>query len=838
MVTARPVTSRTRSKSVVTVSQLGWESRAPLPLTPLIGRREELANACALLRRRSVRLLTLTGLGGIGKTRLAQELATELEEDFADGIVWISLAAIRDPEAVVPAIAATFGISGVAVADRLHRALRDSQLLLILDNFEQVIDAAPRVAELLMACPALQVLVTSRSRLRIRGERVLPVPPLSLRHETPGGGKVGGESLHHPPLTLQSEATTLFVERAQALESDLDVSGANASVVAEICQRLDGLPLAIELAAARVSHLALPALLARLERRLPLLVDGDRDLPARLQTMHNAIAWSYDLLTPAEQLLFRCLGAFDGGFRLDAVDEVFREFCAALATQDRLASVPATGQGDVLDLVASLIEKSLLNHEPDASETPRYAMLETVREFAGERLVAAGELEIARQAHGAYFLRRAEQEELAHVLLDGERRLDALEAERANMRVALAWWVDSGQPERLLAHAAALGGFWYARIQLKEGVEWLERALAGSDAATSPARARALTWLALISFLRGDMPGTESRGADALRMCQSRSDLACWASGACDGALLRPFTASYALYALGVARFHLGDPADASARFDEGRAISETIPDARIASVMAGRQIRSLGIVAGEQGNLDEAGNYYATALHLFQTFADTPGIRRSLGDLAYLAMQRGEYAEALTRFKEVLAQDRVGASTLALHDDLMGAAVSAMHQERSERAVHCLAATEALGERLGIDTFVPSERVAWDGAVAVAKRALGSVAFTRAWDAGKKMGPELAIAALLEIPTSQVTVEARPTLSERELEVLQLLVAGRTDREIGEALFISHRTVEFHVSRILSKLGVGKRSGAVAAALAAGMVDPPSATMQRAEAV
>lgn len=836
MVTARSVTAQDRAKSVAVVSQRSWDARAPLPLTPLIGRRDKVASACALLRRRSVRLLTFTGSGGIGKTRLAQEIAVELEPDFADGVVWISLAAIRDPEAVIAAISASLGITGVAVGDRLVRALRDSQLLLILDNFEQVVEAAPQIAELLAACPALQVLVTSRSRLRIRGERVLPIPPLSLQLEGTGSGKFGEEPLYHPPPTLQSEATTLFVERAQALEPDIDVSGANAAVVAQICQRLDGLPLAIELAAARVDHLALPALLERLEHRLPLLVGGDRDLPARLQTMYNAIAWSYDLLTPLEQLLFRCLGAFDGGFRLDAVEAVFRAFCTVLTAENSAAMADDASGHAVIDLVASLVDKSLLNHVPDASETPRYTMLETMREFATEQLAAVGELNAARQAHGGHFLRFAEQEELAHVLPDGEKRLEALEVERANMRAALAWWVESGQSERCLAHAAALGAFWYARIQLKEGQEWLEHVLGVNPAPPSPARARALVWLALISFLRGDMPGTERRSSDGLAMCRSLTSAPSWANTAAHDPSLRAFAESYALYALGVARFHLGDPGGATARFGEGRDVAAAIPDARLAAVMAGKQTRSMGIVAGEQGELDEAGRFYAEALRLFQSVADAAGIRRSLGDLAYLSMLRGDYADALAGFKEVLAQEQAGAASLAIHDDLMGAAISAIHNERSARAVHCLAATEALGERLGIDTYIPSERAAWDGATAVARRALGATAFAQAWAEGRAMWPEQAIAELLEIPTVQVMVEVRPILSERELEVLRLLVAGQTDRGIGEALFISHRTVEFHVSRILSKLGVSKRSGAVAAALAAGLVDPPGSNMPRAE--
>jgi DNA-binding NarL/FixJ family response regulator len=249
---------------------------------------------------------------------------------------------------------------------------------------------------------------------------------------------------------------------------------------------------------------------------------------------------------------------------------------------------------------------------------------------------------------------------------------------------------------------------------------------------------------------------------------------------------------------------------------------------------MVAKHTRSLGIVAGERGEFDEAGRLYGEALRRYQAIDHEPGIRRVLGDLAYLFLQRGDYAEAVERYKEIFAQERAGPPTLTIHDDLLGAAMAAAFLHRSESAVHCLAATEALGERLGLDTRIPSERSAWDGAVAVTRRALGEAAFARSWAIGRALRPEQAIAEVLAIPSAPSSAAGQITLSEREREVLRLLVTGMTDRAIGEALFISHRTVEYHVSRILTKLGVSKRSGAVAAALAAGLVDPPTAGLRQ----
>ncbi len=589
--------------SVFPSRQPGGAARAPrhnLPayLTPLIGREQTVQAGCALLRRAEVRLVTLIGTGGVGKTRLGVQLARDLLEVFADGVCFVPLAPIEEPDLVMPSIAQALGLkeSGDrSFLEEVQASLQGRHLLLLLDNFEQVVAAAPQLADLLGGCPELKILVTSRAVLRIQGEHEFPVPPLAL------------PDLQHLPETdvlAQNPAVMLFLQRARASQPDFQLTKANARALAEICVRLDGLPLAIELAAARLKVLPPQALLTRLHQRLQLLTGGARDVPGRQRTLRNTIAWSYDLLDAAEQRLFRRLSVFVGGCELSAVEAV------------------CTAPGDAAGM-ASLIDNSLVQQNAQEGEEPRFVLLETIREYGLERLATSGEMEATRNAHAAFYLALAEQGERE---LGGPQYLawlERLEREHDNLRAVLSWSLDPGMDEEIgqrrelgLWLARALRTFWITHAHLREGQTLLERAIAASAGAAPGLRAKVLVATANVMVVRRDWQRGEALAEAGLLLCREVGDQA--------GTAL-------ALSELGVCLTWKGEHARARSLLEESVALFRELGY----KGDLGWSVHALGELDTFQGKPVEARAHFEEALALFRELGDKYSIGTMLLMLA-----------------------------------------------------------------------------------------------------------------------------------------------------------------------------------------------------------
>ena len=615
----------------------------PEPATPLIGREREVAIARAVLglthpgksetsARPETRLLTLTGPGGAGKTRLSLHLASHLGVEFPDGAAFVSLAALTDPALVPIAItsALELGDVGAGPPRDLLDYLRDRHLLLVLDNLEQVMGAAALVADLLAACPRLRVIATSRERLSLRGELELPLPPLGLPPHRPPAilSAEDEEAAGALEEIRQSEAVRLFVARARSVKPDFDVTADNADILVEICRRLDGLPLAIELAAARVRLLSPRALLERFDRfdrRLDVLSRGHRDLPARQQTMRDTIAWSYDLLDPAERQLFSRLAVFVGGATLEAAAAV-----VGGAADDDFPD---------LELLESLADKSLIRLLDNGDE-PRVMMLETIRDYGQERLTASDDRQAIGQHHAGYFLNLAE---MSDPLLEGReqtRWLDRLDRDQANLRAAIAWLRDSGQTEEALRLAGALWRLWWLRGDLGEGRGQLESLLRQTRDVDPAVRAKALNGAGVLADCQGDWETAIRFHEESLEISRRLGDLR---------------GVAWSLNNLGVVQINRGDIARAQTLLDENLAVAEQ--SGHVASIATA--LNDLGHVAHYQGDYDRAIALFTRSLALFRSMGDDAQVARVLNNLGYFARQRGDFQRAHELMTESLALHR-----------------------------------------------------------------------------------------------------------------------------------------------------------------------------------
>jgi predicted ATPase len=575
------------------------------------------------MRRDDVRLLTITGPGGIGKTRLSLDVAANLLDGFPDGVYFVSLAAVRDAALVIPTIAQTLGIKEVAgqkPRDTLISFLRSKRLLLLLDNFEQVIAAAVVVADLLAACAQVKALVTSRAAVHVRGEHEWSVGPLSL----PAPDDLGDRTA-----LAQSAAVQLFVQRAVAVRPDFVLTATNSAAVAAICIRLDGLPLAIELAAARVRVLLPATLLARLERRLPLLTDGAYDLPARQQTMRGAIDWSHDLLAADEQLLFRYLAVFAGGCSLEAAEVIG-------------GSLP-TGPTDTLAALASLVEKSLMRAETRA-DTERFTMLETVREFGLERLAASGETDSAQRQHATYFVTFAEAVEPELTGAGQALWLTRLEIEHDNLRVAFQWAYEHGETAIGLRLAGALWRFWMQHGHATEGRVWLERFLAvaaSTDrAGMGSVWAKAVFAAGVLMTEQGDYARAKTLIGENLPLVRELGE--------------KRYVAAL-VNALGAIAEYQAEYEQATAYFTESLALQREMGSDHGAAVA----LNNLGNLARRYGAYPRAMSYYEESLTLKRTLGDKRGLGMTLSNMAAAARDQGHYARSAALLEESIALHR-----------------------------------------------------------------------------------------------------------------------------------------------------------------------------------
>jgi predicted ATPase/DNA-binding SARP family transcriptional activator len=728
----------------------------PIALTSFVGRADERAGIAQLLS--SARLLTLTGAGGSGKTRLALAVATECLANYAHGAWLVDLAALTDGRLVPQAIATVLGLreeSQYPLVDTLVEALRSRHMLLLLDNCEHVITScAGLVQTFLNACPQIQVLATSREPLGVAGEITWHVPPLAVPNPQ---RRYSLEELG------QCEAVRLFVERAAAALPSFTLTQINAAAVAQSCRRLDGIPLAIELAAARVKILSVAQLAERLDDGLRLLAAGGRTTPPRHQSLRAAIDWSYMLLPDAERALFRRLAVFVGSWTLEAAEAI---------SADPHLEPGAIAKAAVLELLAQLVDKSLVVVEIPTDSVARYRLLELMRQYAHEQLQASNEAALVALRHATFFLGLAET---AEIELDGPQQvqwLDQIEIEHDNLHTALRWSFEHGALELALRLSGALGRFWALRGYLSEGRRWLDAALAHRSVVAAPLEAKVIYAAGMLAYRQGDYGQAETYFGDFLALqrelghqqgvgdalaalgavCYSRGDYAAARARYQESltvwrALGDQLGIADALGRLGEAVMAEGDLAATRALLEESLALLQTGGNKQSIARVLGQ----LGEAARLQGDDDRAANYYQKSLVLVRELGYKGQIASVLHNLGHVALHQRDSSGAMARFAESLALFQKLGSKHGIASCLSGLGMVASVKGQSRQAIRLFGAALSMFDSIGA-TFEPADRAEFDRHMTATRQQLDDAAFQHAWAAGRAMTPEQAIAEARQI--------------------------------------------------------------------------------------